>query len=236
MNASTSRVSVLLVPAEFVRQDRRDAPHESWPRRSPRIASERAAQQQVAEARRRIRDGRGRRSRRVVTGQSASSGRSSCASRQKASTSSRAFHRGRRGARREGRDAMASDESSPARRGIRETAPPPIGSASVTRPPRWPSSASTASAVCSANARNVVHLPPTMQNCGTGAVEPVNEMAARDAPCEFVVAARQRPDAAVAEDDVFRPHGDAGKNTAQGLECVRTSAVADPVRAAQHSR
>ena len=60
-------------------------------------------------------------------------------------------------------------------------------------------SASTRSAACSAKARNVVHLPPTMQSCGGVPVDLGDEMVARDAPGEARVAPRQRPDAAVAD-------------------------------------
>ena len=83
-----------------------------------------------------------------------------------------------------------------------------------------PRIASARSAACSPKARNVVHFPPTRQSVGGAAGDLGDEMIARDAPGEARLAARQRPDAAVAIDDVLRPHGDAGKDVGQRLEDV----------------
>src|SRR5690606_34882236 len=63
-------------------------------------------------------------------------------------------------------------------------------------------------------------LAPHHAELGYGAVQPVDEMAARNAPSEFVVAARQRPYAAIAEHDVLRPDLYARKYPMQRLQYV----------------
>ena len=104
--------------------------------------------------------------------QSAARGWSSARSRQKASTSSA---RGAvviepecaaRAARQPNSAASSDERSAPGVVAGKAGAAADRQLQRVGRP-RMPSSASTASAACSAKARNVVHLPPTMQNCGT---------------------------------------------------------------------
>ena len=97
--------------------------------------------------------------------------------------------RGRRGSRRRRRSADLGCRS---------------GAASPRSPERR-------SAVCSAKARNVVHLPPTMQICGSSPSTRRTKWSREMRPVKDSLAARQRPDAAVAEDDVLRPHGDVGE-------------------------
>ena len=117
------------------------------------------------------------------------------------------------------RRAGRSSASRPASSAGKPT-PPPIRRSSVPVFRGIPRIASARSAACSPKARNVVHLPPTRQSVGGTAVDLGDEMIARDAPGEARLAARQRPDAAVAIDDVLRPHGDAGEDVGQRLEDV----------------